>query len=147
MLRGKTILGIAAASAALMSVAPAAQAEADLSAPTSICRVADVGSTRYAQACFSVDAGVVGTTVAPELRFGLCLTKTCTSTVPIEVDKSGYQGGTGTTLPKVDTRTLSVSWAGGTLGYVWLDGARTAVRVPGFCVGDPSYCGSALVIL
>jgi hypothetical protein len=143
----KGLIGLGAALAAL-TVAPAAQAmEADLSAPTSLCRVAEVDRTQVAKVCFSVDAGLSNTTVAPRVQASFCTGKTCGVTTPLGVNMTGYEKGGRVVLPEVDPATGSVSWAGGTLGYVWLNGARTAVRVPGFCVGDPGYCGSLLVIV
>jgi hypothetical protein len=65
---------------------------------------------------------------------------------PIEIGRTGFQSTPKQQVPQFDPNTLSIRWTGGRLGYVWYLGKSRPVDVPGFCVGDPSYCGSALVI-
>ncbi len=136
-MRGKhTIIGIAvAAAAALSGAAPASAAP--------ICRVVDTSGPTPPAVTVCFDARQSGTTVAPYVETTLCVGYICGTNEWVNLGRTGVSGGAIPGL-SIDPATLSVRFSGGTVATVWVDGASYPVSVPGFCVGDPSYCDSLL---
>ena len=137
-MRGKkTVIGIAVAAAAMLGGTAPANA-----APT--CRTVDTSDPTPppVTVCFDLRPSSAAT-FSPYVETTLCVGYICGTNEWVNLGRTGVSGGAIPGL-NIDPATLSIKYMGGPIATVWVDGQDYPVEVPGFCIGDPSYCDSLI---
>ena len=127
-MRGKkAILGIAVAAAAFIGSAAPASA-------TTVCRDVVIGSPPGVKVCFTAETSLGTATVGARVETEVCIGYLCGQNEWLSVDRTGFTPVIGR-LPTFDPVTLTLSYPGGVIGTVWINGEGTPVHVSPFCVG------------